>query len=535
MRRNVNEMRSENLKRLIAKITLMTLLTASSPMVFSAPFGSPLSQKPFVVMAAETGTVTVTCSALWTYSRAAWSAKIEVVGKGASFTVVDSITVDGRKMYKLDNGRYITANNAYVSFKAAGTAPAPSAPAATGEMVTTANLYMRSGPGTSYSSIRIIPNGATVTVSESSNGWYKVTYGGSTGWSSGSYLKSVSTAQPVPAPAPSEPVKSSQMTTTVNLYMRTGPGTSYSSIRIIPSGAKVTAYETRDGWIKVSYGGSTGWSSGKYLKAVTATAPPAAEVSTSYMKTTVNLNMRAGVGTSYSVLATMPAGTVVPVSGSSGGWFKVTYNGKTGWASGTYLKAVTNYSEKVLNLPYINQYSPVYAPMGCEGASLLMALQYKESTSVGLKEFLEKMPKTERNPFEGFASTPFAVVKGDPEIFQSIFPEALTAYGNKYDENVVNISDYTTAQLKAEIDKGNPVVVYVTTRDYETPKWKEYDMGEAGIVNIVDNMHVMVLTGYNSEGDYHVTDPASSRNKYWVSREKFEASYNALKWAVVVR
>jgi hypothetical protein len=45
----------------------------------------------------------------------------------------------------------------------------------------------------------------------------------------------------------------------------------------------------------------------------------------------------------------------------------------------------------------------------------------------------------------------------------------------------------------------------------------------------------MVLTGYNSEGDYHVTDPASSRNRYWVSREKFEASYNALKWAVVVR
>lgn len=89
--------------------------------------------------------------------------------------------------------------------------------------------------------------------------------------------------------------------------------------------------------------------------------------------------------------------------------------------------------------------------------------------------------------------------------------------------------------LKTEMNKGNPVMVYVTTRNYEAPKWKTYDMGEAGMVNIVTNMHIMVLTGYNSEGAYHVTDPASSTSRYWVSKEKFEAVYDALKWAVVVR
>ena len=164
-----------------------------------------------------------------------------------------------------------------------------------------------------------------------------------------------------------------------------------------------------------------------------------------------------------------------------------------------------------------------------------MAMQYKNYTNVNLKTFLDNMPKTARNPFAGFSSTPYEVVKGNPPIFQSIFPEALTKYGRNYNSNVFDLSGYTTEQLKGEIDKGNPVVVYVTTRNFETPKWEVYDMGEAGNVNIVGNMHVMLLTGYNSNGEYQVADPANSKQVYWVSKAKFETAYNALKWAVVAR
>lgn len=80
----------------------------------------------------------------------------------------------------------------------------------------------------------------------------------------------------------------------------------------------------------------------------------------------------------------------------------------------------------VLDIPYVNQYSPTYAPFGCEGASLLMALKYKTGTAVGLKKFLVDMPKDPKNPYNGFVSSPFKVVKG---VFQSIFPGPLTAYG----------------------------------------------------------------------------------------------------------
>lgn len=85
--------------------------------------------------------------------------------------------------------------------------------------------------------------------------------------------------------------------------------------------------------------------------------------------------------------------------------------------------------------------------------------------------------------------------------------------------------------LKAELDKGNPIVVFVTL-DFAYPTWSKWDMGYEEKKTIVDNMHVVVLSGYNSNGSYHVSDPAG-RGKYWVSKSRFENAYNALQWAVV--
>ncbi|HCW72777.1 MAG TPA: hypothetical protein DHM90_02140, partial [Clostridiaceae bacterium] len=100
---------SRKLKILVAKITLLSMIAAGTSAILPLHSDLGWASQAVTVMAAETGKVTVTCSSLWTYSRAAWAAKIAVVSKGASFNVVDKVTVDGRAMYKLDNGRYITA------------------------------------------------------------------------------------------------------------------------------------------------------------------------------------------------------------------------------------------------------------------------------------------------------------------------------------------------------------------------------------------------------------------------------------------
>lgn len=187
----------------------------------------------------------------------------------------------------------------------------------------------------------------------------------------------------------------------------------------------------------------------------------------------------------------------------------------------------------VLNVPFVSQLTPTYAPMGCEGASLLMGLQYKSYTSASLKSFLDNMPKNSINPFESFASSPYKIVNG---VFQSIFPEALAAYGKTYSGKVADATGISTAQLKAEIKQGNPVVVYVTN-NFTSPIWGIFYMGSAGYVRTIDNMHVMTLIGYDEgTGAYLVNDPNSyTKNQYWVKKDKFEKAYDALKYAIVVR
>ena len=62
-----------------------------------------------------------------------------------------------------------------------------------------------------------------------------------------------------------------------------------------------------------------------------------ARAATQY-KTTAALNFRAGPGTSYAILAVIPAGTIVAhTGGSQNGFYEVGYNGTYGWVSATYL------------------------------------------------------------------------------------------------------------------------------------------------------------------------------------------------------
>lgn len=60
-------------------------------------------------------------------------------------------------------------------------------------------------------------------------------------------------------------------------------------------------------------------------------------------RTTSALNLRSGAGTGYRILVVMPSGArVTLVDGvPSGGWYRVNFNGTTGWAFGTYLSAST--------------------------------------------------------------------------------------------------------------------------------------------------------------------------------------------------
>ncbi|MGC4378237.1 N-acetylmuramoyl-L-alanine amidase [Fictibacillus sp. Mic-4] len=73
------------------------------------------ASKPVVKEAQKkTFRIRVKASTLWYYNKPNWDAKKDTVKKGDVYTVVDTLTVAGSKMYKLKSGNYITANSKYV-------------------------------------------------------------------------------------------------------------------------------------------------------------------------------------------------------------------------------------------------------------------------------------------------------------------------------------------------------------------------------------------------------------------------------------
>jgi len=184
--------------------------------------------------------------------------------------------------------------------------------------VTTANLNLRTGPGTAYPVITVIPKGAEVSIDSYSGNWAHATYGSFVGYASNTYLAS--------------PSGGTAMVTTANLNFRTGPGTGYSIIMVIPKGAQVMVDSTSGGWAHASYSGKTGYLSLSYL---TGSLPETGGAYTRY--TTADLNLRSGPGTSYAILAVIPRGNELSISSSSNGWASTAYGGKSGYVSTAYL------------------------------------------------------------------------------------------------------------------------------------------------------------------------------------------------------
>lgn len=188
--------------------------------------------------------------------------------------------------------------------------------------VTTSNLNMRTGPGTSYPVILVIPKGATVSVVGYSGSWAQVTYGGRSGYASTSYLASPSSSTEV-------------RYTTANLNLRTGPGTGYPIILVIPKGSSVTVLGISSGWANVNYSGRTGYVSTSYLS---TTKPDSSTGASQYTYTTTSsLNLRSGPSTGYSILLVIPQGTPITVLETANGWHKASYAGKTGYVSASYV------------------------------------------------------------------------------------------------------------------------------------------------------------------------------------------------------
>ncbi|MBO1103503.1 C39 family peptidase [Enterococcus hirae] len=199
------------------------------------------------------------------------------------------------------------------------------------------------------------------------------------------------------------------------------------------------------------------------------------------------------------------------------------YEGVGWYAVGNGQQSNNDY--KLLGVKNYNQYA-LGAPSGCEGASLLQALQYKgKLTNWSLRQFLNTIPKSPNgNPNNGFVGSPFVE---NSWTYSAIYPAPLTTWGQKYG-NVQNISGSSMNTLLNEVKNGNPVVAWVTI-NFQPICWGNWSFGVSE-----NNNHAVTLDGYNKgSNQVHVSDPISG--SYWMSRTTFENIYNARKYVVVVR
>lgn len=183
----------------------------------------------------------------------------------------------------------------------------------------------------------------------------------------------------------------------------------------------------------------------------------------------------------------------------------------------------------VLNVPYHSQnLQAIYN--GCETASLLMGLQFKGYLpGMNLRTYAEMIPKSD-DPFQGFT---YSIWDLEPKhAAHWIAPAPLAQFGR--DTSGADVADITGAsldQLDAEVAAGNPVIIYLTF-NYVSPKeWVE---------GAPRNLHVMLLTGYNSiTGAQIMTDPwtqANGATTWTLSKQTVESIYNATgQRAVVIR
>lgn len=184
-----------------------------------------------------------------------------------------------------------------------------------------------------------------------------------------------------------------------------------------------------------------------------------------------------------------------------------------------------NYRYKKLNVVNYNQYK-WGIPVGCEGVSLLEALQFKgRAKNYTPTTFLKTIPKsTNRSPYTGFVGSPFVE---DNWTYTAIFNKPLAKWGARFG-NVTDISGSSVNTLLNEVMKGNPVVSYVTIH-FAPLDWYLWNFGYAP-----NNNHAVTLSGYDEKaGKVYVSDPIDG--KYWMSLNTFSKIYNARKMAVVVR
>jgi uncharacterized protein YraI len=249
------------------------------------------------------------------------------------------------------------------------------------EVVGTAELNLRYGPGTQYAIVTAVPSGEVLIIHSEpqfsgANPWYEVEQAatGIRGWANANYIRPVSarpTRTPTPRPTPI-PFPVGARVTVISpddLNLRTGPGSAYPIVGTAPPGSiliirSLPTYIDGNPWYAVEQEatGLLAWANGRYFvyappgetptPAPTHTPTPPVATATPMppgIRVVVvspdDLNIRLGPGPNFPIVTTVPPGTILvlvtgPLYNAGNPWYTVAREGElpVGFANGVYLR-----------------------------------------------------------------------------------------------------------------------------------------------------------------------------------------------------
>lgn len=154
------------------------------------------------------------------------------------------------------------------------------------------------------------------------------------------------------------------------------------------TGDKVTITGTQGAYYKISYNGTTAYVGKSYITVSSSDSNSSSSTSSSSKKTgsvTANsLTVRKSASTSSASLGYLQKGTKVTITGTTGNFYKITYNGKTAYVSKSYVstgsssstsssssksagQAVVDYAVQFVGNPYVTGGTSLTRGADCSG------------------------------------------------------------------------------------------------------------------------------------------------------------------------
>ena len=271
-------------------------------------------------------------SVIGTYDK---GTKMSVVGAAGNWY---EVSYNGKTGYVSADYMKLSVGNANST---PSTTPSPSPSASTAASsggfkasVIGTSVRLRSRASTSSDTLGYYSNGVSLTALGSVKDWYKVSYNGKVGYMSAQYVRIT--------PADSYSTAKSGTVSGDSVRMRMGPSTDFAAIGTLNKGASVKITGETGSWYEISANGKYGYMSKDYIKIVnTASTGTVEKLDKIGIVTGNGVRMRSGAGTSYSTIGYYDKGIQVKVTGKTGSWYAVSYNGLNGYMSTSYVRLST--------------------------------------------------------------------------------------------------------------------------------------------------------------------------------------------------